>query len=574
VTAPVGFDCETARADDLFAYGPEFVRLSGWTHGDDVKVETDPHELIRVLNDAPWIYGHNIFGFDLLALAHYYGADWDKLSAKAVDTLLLARLDWPPQARDTGGSIDKYDLDHVAERLGVPGKTDSIRDLARKHGGYDHIPLDDPEYRDYLTGDVKAVAALVNKLPRTDYAKREHRCASLMGRMTLNGFRVDIPLLNERISRGEETKREALEILRDDYDLPLGKFVWKGRGDKKEESWQDFDSPLATLEGREWFLYVLDGYGVLNPPVTETGRLATAADALAPLADSDASHPDLRRILRLMQTVTTTRTVYQTVADHLVGDRVYPLINMGQASGRSSVTSPGLTVFGKRGGRHIERDIFIPEPGHVLVSCDLSQVDMRAVAALSQDPAYMKLFEGDQDAHKLIALQIFGTEDKRFEAKAIGHGWNYGLGANKLIASGFDPELVRAFFENMERSYPRVCSWKNEVRAIGAAGKLLDNGFGRKMRCDPARAYTQAPALMGQGAAADILKTALLRLPDECRPMLRLMIHDEILLDVPKDLVEDVRRTVMDAFTFEWRGVQIKSDCSAPGSSWGQVSAK
>ena len=183
---------------------------------------------------------------------------------------------------------------------------------------------------------------------------------------------VDVPLLNERIAAGESHKREALEILRDDYDLPLGKFVWKGRGDKKEEQWQDFDSPLASLEGREWILDVFEAYGVRNPPITDTGRVSTSAEALSPIAESEVSHPELRRILGLMQTVTTTRTVYQTTQNHMVQDsngdyRVHPLIKMVQASGRSSVTDPGLTVFGKRGGRHIERDIFLPEDGHVLL---------------------------------------------------------------------------------------------------------------------------------------------------------------------------------------------------------------
>ena len=368
---PVGFDLETASAEQLFSYGDGFIRLAGTITGEEIELTTDVKELIARLEKAPWIYGHGIFGFDLLALA-LAGADYEALAAKSMDTLLLARLDWPPEARDTGGSVDKYSLDAVAERLGVTGKTDSIKDLAKKHGGLDQIPVDDEEYRAYLTGDLEASKAVLDKLPRGEYARREHKCQALMGRMTLNGFRVDVPLLEERISQGEYYKNEALSILMEDYDLPLGRVAWKGRGDKKEEFWETFDSPLASLEGREWLVDVFDAYGVRNPPVTESGRLATAADALEPLRNSPASHPDLRRIIELMQTVTTTRTVYQTTADHMINERVHPMINMGQASGRSSVTSPGLTVFGKRGGRHIERDIFLPEPGHVLISCDLS----------------------------------------------------------------------------------------------------------------------------------------------------------------------------------------------------------
>lgn len=571
----VGFDLETAKAGDLFHYGPGFVRLAGYAvGGDDPGFTDDPRKIIEILEEAPWIYAHNLFGFDLMALSFLYGADWEMLSAKSVDTLILDRLDNPPQARDVGGSDTKYDLDHVAERRGVLGKTDNIRELAKKFGGFDQIPVDNEEYRSYLAGDVNSVRALVAKLPRTPYAKREHKLASLAGRMTLNGFRVDQPLLEERISQGEDRKRGALEILNQDYGLPLGRFAWKGRGDAKEEFWESYDSPIASLEGRQWLIAVYNAYGVTNPPVTDKGRLATAADALAPLVESDSVHPDLRRIIGLMQIVTTTRTVYQTVANHLVGDRVHAQITMAQASGRWSVTNPGLTVFGKRGGRHHERDIFLPEEGHVLLSCDLSQVDMRAVAGHSQDKNYMAMFEPGKDAHTEIAVQVFGDPAKRQDAKAIGHGANYGLGANKMIANGFDPEVVATFFTQMRRKYPRLIQWQEEVRDIGKSGQLLDNGFGRKMRCDPMRAYTQAPALMGQGGARDIMGEALLRLPEEFRPFHRVMVHDEIVMSVPAEDAEEIKHEVRKAMTFEWKGVPILCDVSDPGSSWGEVSAK
>ena len=571
---PVGFDLETAEAGQLWRYGPDFLRLAGYSAGDDVALTTDPAELLAALDAAPWIYGHNVLGFDLLALAHVYGADWERLAAKTLDTLLLDRLDYPPEARDTGGSVDKYDLNHVCERRGVAGKTDNLKELARKHGGYDKIPPDDPEYREYLVGDVRAIEGLIQKLPRNAYAKREHRVATVNGRMTLNGFRVDIPLLNQRIEQGETFKREALEILRDDYDLPLGRFEWHGRGDAKEEVWADFGNPLSTLEGRKWLTEVYDDFGVRNPPVTDKGRLSTSAEDLRPLADSPLIHPELSRILDLMMAVTTVRTVYQTVADHLVGDRVHPLINMGQASGRNSVTSPGLTVFGKRGGRHVEREVFIGEPGFVVMSCDLSQVDMRAIAGLSQDPNYMQLFGDGRDPHTENAILLFGDASQRSKIKPINHGWNYGLGMNKMIASGHDPAMVRMFFERMQSSFPVLCEWREGIREIGKSGQLLDNGFGRKMRCNPSRAYTQAPALMGQGAAADILKEAELRIPPELHKFLRVPVHDEFVFVAPENDTEEIGREIKKAMTFEWRGVPIECDLSAPGPNWGAVSAK
>jgi DNA polymerase-1 len=107
-----------------------------------------------------------------------------------------------------------------------------------------------------------------------------------------------------------------------------------------------------------------------------------------------------------------------------------------------------------------------------------------------------------------------------------------------------------------------------EVRGRAKSGELLDNGFDRKMRANPERAWTQAPELMGQGCASDIMMTGLLRLPKEILPMLRVQVHDEIVLSVPVDAVEDVRRTVIDALSFEWHGVQVLAGSSEPGVNW------
>jgi DNA polymerase I-like protein with 3'-5' exonuclease and polymerase domains len=182
----------------------------------------------------------------------------------------------------------------------------------------------------------------------------------------------------------------------------------------------------------------------------------------------------------------------------------------------------------------------------------------------------MAIFQSDRDAHQEIADQVGIT---RQDAKIVGHGWNYGLSAARMIADGLDPGKVNAFTTGMEARFPRLIAWREEVRALGSAGDILDNGFGRRMRCDPARAYTVAPALMGQGGARDIMCESLLRMPRELDQYLRVMVHDEIVMSVPKDIAEDVARTIKAAMTWEWRGVPIRCDMNF-GQSWGEASAK
>jgi DNA polymerase-1 len=192
----------------------------------------------------------------------------------------------------------------------------------------------------------------------------------------------------------------------------------------------------------------------------------------------------------------------------------------------------------------------------------------------------MRLFEPGRDIHDENALLIFGGElganghhPRRNEIKPINHGYNYGLGQKKMIAAGHNPETVRKFFEMQAREFRVKAQWTDEIREIAASGQFLDNGFGRKMRPDPRRAYTQGPALEGQGSAADILKEVGLRLPDEFREYLRLPVHDEFVFSFPIEDAEELTREAERAMTWEWRGVPILCDVSEPGENWGIVSA-
>jgi DNA polymerase I len=210
----------------------------------------------------------------------------------------------------------------------------------------------------------------------------------------------------------------------------------------------------------------------------------------------------------------------------------------------------------------------------VLISVDLSQVDMRAVAGLSQDQGYIAML-GRDDPHTELAVALFGDAKFREEAKAIGHGWNYGESLRRISQENeIDPALVAKFDRSMRERFPRLLEWREEVRAQAESGALLDNGFGRLMRADPQRAHTQGPALMGQGAARDLMMEGLLRLPAEIHPMLRAQIHDELVASVPADRAEEIGRAIVEAMTFEWRGVPIMSDVSRAGTSWDRCYSK
>ena len=172
-------------------------------------------------------------------------------------------------------------------------------------------------------------------------------------------------------------------------------------------------------------------------PKTAKGNPSTSSDTMKELLESHADNPTSYDWPNVVQRLNGVRTVYQTVLDHLQGDRIHPSVFPAQASGRFSVR-PGMTTFGKRGGRVVEREIFLPDSDdHVLIAADLSQIDARAVAVHCQDDAYLAMFDIDpdtgkpRDIHTEVAVAIWGDASRRSDAKPINHGINYGMSATR-----------------------------------------------------------------------------------------------------------------------------------------------
>ncbi len=620
----LGFDLETAAAEELFRGRHEgsFVRLVGAIDATDTEIGPASPMFVAALNAADEIYGANILGFDLLALAHHHGADYDALAAKAVDLTVRERLVDPPMSK--GGQ--SYTLDAIAERYGVAGKTDDIKALARKHGGFDKIPVDSREYQDYLRGDLAATKAVkaaqdarVKEMGLEDYAAREMRVAAIQNRVSLNGWKVDTELLAERVRHEDEQRAAAVKILNEEFGVPLAKpdrFKvnpdWRmyagGRSHKVVARYVKLfggaaearglavripgevsKKPWTTNEGRDAIVKAFADAGAPHVPRSPGGVLRTSADAMgeAEWYDKDrrenvkgmlqvyGDKPQVRRIVETLMLATGARDKYAEIAGWVTDrGRVHSSVGAAQGSGRWAYTTPSLTNMGKHGAAGQERAIMIADEGHVLLTCDASQVDMRAVAALSQDPAYMALFQPGRDAHMEMAEVYFGarTPEFRQRTKRINHKFNYGGGVDSTSKMEKIPrEIVQQAFNARQEAYPVLRDWLQSVRDLAATGALLDNGFGRLMRPDPERAATQGPALMGQGAARDIVCESLLRLVERdarARGYLRGFVHDEVILSVPQEDAGYWSEVLEDAFTWTWRDVPILCEVGKPSLRW------
>lgn len=607
---PVVFDLETHSANELYARDPQtFFRIgevASLVPGQSYN--TPDMELCRSLvADAPVAIGHNIIAFDLPALGIRDLLERTK-AKRIIDTWTLATvLDPPPdsyQPREGARRFPQkpeqykhyYSLDNLAFQYGVPGKSHDLKQLAKERGDvnacctFGSIDVDDPDYRAYLTADVEASRAVMAAMllrfgPITDYAWREMRVAAIMSTMSMNGFRLDQDLTKQRIAANDEARQQRTDWLVSRYDIPL-----------TNKAGKPSKNPIATEDGKKAILHALYEAGIRPEelPRTKGNQPSLGAEGLQALAEKYPANDLLSAIVEAVAGIQGLRTVYQTALDNVHADGFcHPDVFALQASGRLSIQDPGLTVFGKRGGRHIEREIFVPDvlwgesdDPHVLFSADFSQIDARAVAALSQDHNYLSMFEGGIDIHLENAKAAFGAEavtanpKLRETAKIVGHGWNYNMGVNKLSAlPGVGDQRARAFMDAMQRQYPRLIQWKTEMVRTAEAYGRMDNGFGRVMKANRDRAFTQGPALMGQGAARDLMFDSLLRMDPAVLRMLKAIVHDEVIFSVPMSQAREIRRHVVDCMTFEWappgasRPVKIIADATEFGLTWGSLYA-
>lgn len=481
---------------------------------------------------------------------------------------------------------------------GDEAKFKVLKFLADHYGGFDKIPQDDPDYVRYLEEDVLAQEGLFLHLsglikdesPESQrYVRRAHyELASLARSITLVGARVDVDLNMKRWAEGQARLDAGKQLLHDKYGMPTegakphvsnpGKAAFRRAMLEHlgcSEEWLDYKWPLAK-----------DGSLLIGKKVL---------DEFIPIFEK--TRPEAAELCKVIKAMNGERTVYGTIQDHLVDGRVHPYIGPDQASGRWSMKNPGLTVMGKRGGKARERAVILADnDDEVLVAIDADQVDARGVAGLSQCPEYMKLFLPGVDLHSEVALRVFNRPECREEmarnngrcdceyrdrAKVFGHGWNYGMQPKTMANThGVDIEVAYQFDRGMKQGFRRLAEWQSEVREMAGAlawgeeppsndsYRILHTGYGRPVRVERADAFTQATAMLGQGTTRDIMAEAILRLPTEYRRRVRAVIHDELVLSLPKSGAQEVAQGIADGMAMDFRGVAITFGCSRVSRSW------
>ncbi|MBH1626102.1 DNA polymerase I [Stenotrophomonas maltophilia] len=305
------------------------------------------------------------------------------------------------------------------------------------------------------------------------------------------------------------------------------------------------------------------------PAVVKTpkGQPSTNEEALEAIADQH----ELPRVILDYRGLAKLRSTYTDKLPEMVNPdtgRVHTSYHQsGAATGRLSSSDPNLQNIPIRteDGRRIRRAFVAPE-GFQLLAADYSQIELRIMAHLSEDPGLVRAFEQGADVHRATAAEVFGrtleevTPNERRAAKAINFGLMYGMSAFGLARNlGIDRGQAQDYVALYFSRYPGVRDFMERMRQQARDQGYVETLFGRRLylndiharnqglRAGAERAAINAPM---QGTAADIIKRAMLDVDQwlrdsEAPARMILQVHDELVFETESSFVEDLRLQVV-----------------------------
>ncbi|HEY5729928.1 MAG TPA: DNA polymerase I [Anaerolineales bacterium] len=429
---------------------------------------------------------------------------------------------------------------------------------------------------------------------------------------------AEIPLRLMALQK-DDLKRVGGEKLLDEVDLPLTPVLasmemegvlldlpfFKTMSDEMTKRLDEIEKDIFKSVGRTFNVNstqqlsdVLFKQLGLEPPdrgkKTASGHYSTAAGVLEMLS---GKHPVVDWVLEhreLSKLKSTYLDALPQAVDANTGRVHTSYSQIGAVTGRLSSNNPNLQNIPIRTetGRRV-RNGFIAGKGNVLLAVDYSQIELRIVAHMAQDEAMLAAFREDEDIHSTTAGAIYGvgpeavTKEMRRHAKAINFGLIYGMSAFGLTRS---TELTLAEAETFVKTYfekfPGVKKYLEGIKKQAAERGYVETLLGRR-RYFPALQGKQNAMIKNreereainapiQGTAADIMKIAMLKIPPalekaKLKAKMLLQVHDEIVLECPKDELETtakiVKETMAKAYSLD---IPLSTEARY-GDNWGEM---
>ncbi|GBF05416.1 DNA polymerase I [Deinococcus aerius] len=317
--------------------------------------------------------------------------------------------------------------------------------------------------------------------------------------------------------------------------------------------------PIRSRDQLEAVLY--DDLGLASGKKTKlTGKRSTAVSALEPLRDE---HPIIPAILEYRE-LEKLRGTYLDPLPNLVNPRTGRLhttfSQTTAATGRLSSLNPNLQNIPIRSetGREIRKG-FIADEGYCLISADYSQIELRLLAHIADDPLMRQAFQEGVDIHRRTAAQVLGlneatiTPNQRRAAKTVNFGVLYGMSTHRLSNDlGISYVEAAGFIDTYFSTYPGIRRYIEHTLEFGREHGYVETLYGRRRYVPELKASNRNIREAGerlaynmpiQGTAADIIKVAMVRLDAELEARgarLLLQVHDELLIEAPEDRAEDI----------------------------------
>ena len=314
---------------------------------------------------------------------------------------------------------------------------------------------------------------------------------------------------------------------------------------------------------------------------TKSGLHSTRAEKLQELKEE---HSIINLIIKYRESFKIKSTYLEPLFK--LGDRVHTtFLQTSTATGRLSSQNPNLQNIPS-----VVKKVFIASSGYELVSLDYSQIELRILAGLSNDPKMLKAFKADQDIHRLTASQVFDipldkvTSEERNMAKTLNFGIVYGMGAVAFArSSGLSRKEARHFIEEYFSDFKKIKKWQEEVKERARKNGYVENLNGRKrwlpaitstnkfLSSEAERAAINMPI---QSLAADIIKLAMIKVHQQYKNddvRLLLSIHDELLFEIKSDKVNSVVKKITQIMESVYNfPVHLKVDVSV-GKNWADL---
>ena len=491
---------------------------------------------------------------------------WSLPWHRSHDTMLMAQIINPLESAALKRLTAQY-VDNKAAAL----QTHLDNSLHENGWTWGTVPVNFEPYWAYGALDTVLTMRLFDRFwkqcgPGGEYSipyEIEMAARKIVTRMEINGARVDL----------DYSQKKFDEL--NDYGARVRDWGFKTYG--------------KSITSNIQLVSILEGLGAEITEFTPSGQKSASADQMKMLLRDGT--PEVQQladvVLKQRKADKLANTYFKNFLEGNIDGIMHPSVKtMGARTGRMSITDPALQTL-PSGDATVRRAFLPKDDNHVILSSDLDQVEFRLTANLSQDQKLIALFqEADRtggDVFTSIMQQVYAddtlqkSDPRRKLIKGVVYGKLYGAGVTTMaLTAGVADAQMKDVVDAFDSNYPGVKKMAAEIEDVGML-RLRSEGTGdvktrtgRRLPCDADRVYSLTNYLI-QSSAAEIFKQNLIKLDQaDLTEYLIVPVHDEIVLNAPRDQVEEIKQVVQECMTTRdgWE-VPLTAGVDGPFENWG-----